>query len=95
VYAIKACAVENLDRDYRNRHIHILSESQAAIKAPDNLEINPKLVLDLHQSLAKLAEHNRVQLTWVLGHEGIVGNEIADQVARLGSDCPSIGPEPA
>jgi ribonuclease HI len=33
VYAIKACAVENLDRNYKNRNISILSDSQAAIKA--------------------------------------------------------------
>jgi hypothetical protein len=33
MYAIKVCAVENLDRNYRNRNICILSDSQAAIKA--------------------------------------------------------------
>jgi hypothetical protein len=33
VYAIKACGVENLDRNYKNRNIFILSDSQAAIKA--------------------------------------------------------------
>jgi hypothetical protein len=31
VYAIKACAVEILDRNYKNRNIYILSDSQAAI----------------------------------------------------------------
>jgi hypothetical protein len=36
VYAIKACAVENLDRNYKNRNIYILSDSQAAIKALGN-----------------------------------------------------------
>jgi hypothetical protein len=33
VYAIKACAVKNLDRNNENRNIYILSNSQAAIKA--------------------------------------------------------------
>jgi hypothetical protein len=33
VYAIKACAAKNVDRDYKNRNIYILSDSQAAIKA--------------------------------------------------------------
>jgi hypothetical protein len=33
VYAIKAYAVEILDRDYRNRNIGILSDSQALIKS--------------------------------------------------------------
>jgi hypothetical protein len=32
---------------------------------------------------------------WVPGCEGIVGNETADRLAKLGSKCPFIGPEPA
>jgi hypothetical protein len=95
VYAIMACTLENLDRNYRNRNIYILSDSQVAIKALDSYQINSKLVWDCHQSLAQMAEHNRVQLIWVPGHEGIEGNEIADQLAKLGSECPFIGPEPA
>jgi hypothetical protein len=33
VYAIKTCAVENPDRNYKNAKIYVLSESEAAIKA--------------------------------------------------------------
>jgi ribonuclease HI len=31
----------------------------------------------------------------VPGHESIEGNETADQLANLGSECPFTGPEPA
>jgi hypothetical protein len=43
----------------------------------------------------QLAKHTRVQLIWVPGHEGLVGNETTDQPARMGSEHPFIEPEPA
>jgi ribonuclease HI len=95
VYAIKACVKENLDRNYRNRNIYILSDSQVALKALDKHQINSKLVWDCYQTLIELANHNSVQLVWVPGHEGIGGNETADQPAKIGSEHPFIGPEPA
>jgi hypothetical protein len=57
--------------------------------------VTSKLVWDCHQSLTQLARLNRVQLIWVPGHEDIVGNDTADQLARTGSEHPFIGPEPA
>jgi ribonuclease HI len=95
VYAFKACIDENLDRGYKNKNIYILSDSKAAIKALGKYQITSKLVWDCHQSLIQLARHNRVQLIWVPGHEGIAGNEIADQLARTGSEHLFTGPEPA
>jgi hypothetical protein len=89
-----AFTVENLDRYYRKRSICILSNSQAAIKALENYQINPELVWDCHQPLMKLAKHHRVQLMWEVGYEGIEGNKTANQLARLGSKCLVIGPEP-
>jgi ribonuclease HI len=73
VYAIKACTDENIDRNYKNRNIY-MSDSQAAIHAFGKYQITSKLVWDCHQSLMQLARHNKVQLIWVPGHEGIVGN---------------------
>jgi hypothetical protein len=65
---------QNLDRNYRNRNIYILSDSQAAIKALGKHQIASKLVWDCRQSLIQLAQHNRVQLIWVPGHECIDGS---------------------
>jgi ribonuclease HI len=92
MYAIKAYTVENLDRGCRNRNVCVQCDSQAMIKALDRYQINSKLLWGCCQSLMKLAEHNRVQVIWVLGHRG---NGIADQLARLGYECLLIGPEPA
>jgi ribonuclease HI len=85
----------NLDRSYRNRNIYILSDGQTAIKPLDGYQINSKLLWDCHQSPVQLAKHNSIQLVWAPGNKGIVGNETADQLAKLGSECPFIGPEPA
>jgi ribonuclease HI len=100
VYAIMGCAVQNLDRNHRNRNIYnrnicILLDSKTAFKALDNYQINSKLVWECPQFLTKLAEPNRVQLIWAWGHRGIEDNETVGQLARLGSECPFIGPEPA
>jgi ribonuclease HI len=95
VYAFMAYAIENLDRNYKNRNTYILSDSQAAIKALDKHQITSKLVCYCHKSLTQLARNNRVQLIWVPGHEGIVGNEMSDQLARTGYEHPFIGPQPA
>jgi hypothetical protein len=43
----------------------------------------------------QLKEQNTVQLVWVPGHESIAGNETVDQLAKLGTECPFIGHEPA
>jgi ribonuclease HI len=56
----------------------VFYHSQAAIKALGKYQITSKFVWDFHQSLIQLAKHNRVQLMWVPGHEGIVANETAD-----------------
>lgn len=40
MYAIKACIVENLEWNYRNRNICILSDNHIAVKALDKYQIN-------------------------------------------------------
>jgi hypothetical protein len=42
-----------------------------------------------------LAECNEVYVVWLLGYKGIDGNEIVNQLAKMGSLHQFIGPEPA
>jgi hypothetical protein len=67
VYAIKACEVKKLDRNYKNWNIYILSDSQTAIKTHGKHRITSKLVWDCHQSLIQLTRHNIVQLQAMRG----------------------------
>jgi hypothetical protein len=56
VYAIKACAVENIKKGYWRRNIYILFDNQAVITVLDSYRVNSQLVWDCHQSLTKQAE---------------------------------------
>jgi ribonuclease HI len=71
------------------RNTYIISDSQAAIKALESFT-NSKLAWDCHQSLVKLAGHNRNQLVWVSIDMEIDGYERTDQVARQGLSQPLI-----
>jgi ribonuclease HI len=93
-YAITACAQENIDRGTRDRAIYILSDSQAALKALTAPKVDSRLIYNGIQALNKLGRHNKVHLIWIPGHEGFIGNERADELARRGSTNCFVGPEP-
>jgi hypothetical protein len=59
VYATKPCAVENLDKNYKHRNIYTVSDSQAAIRALENYQINSKLVWDFFNCLYYGHRHNK------------------------------------
>ena len=93
-YAIITCAQVNIEMNTANRNIYILSDSQAALKALDSCRVDSRLVLDCIRALNKLGRLNRVVLVWVPGHVGVMGNEMADELARKGSERAMCGPEP-
>ena len=62
--------------------------------ALESVTVKSKLVLECLECLSELATHNSGQLVWVLGHEGILGNERADELAKKGAVTPFTGPEP-
>jgi len=95
VMAITTCA-EMATRHTANRNeIHILSDSQAAIKALSSTNITSITVWNCLKSLKALARQRKVHITWIPGHNGHEGNEMADRLAKQGSENAYIGPEPA
>ena len=74
--------------------INLFSDSQASLLALTSTNISSRLVLDIADQLNTLGTSHKVELRWVPGHEGVYGNELADELAREGSSSTPIGPEP-
>jgi ribonuclease HI len=94
IYGILQCAHENIRRAYKNKQILICSDSQAALKALRAPKVTSRLVAECLDALFGLARLNEVTLLWVPGHQGILGNEQDDKLARQASAMPILGPEP-
>ena len=80
--AIDTCAEECINQGLQRKHIFILSDSQAALKALKAFKCESKLVWECKQTLKRLTTNNQVTLMWLPGHRGIEGNEEADRFAK-------------
>ena len=69
----------------QNRHIHIITDCQPAIKTAFGNQL-PKnkidIVFDIKSSLGKITKGNKIDVHWVPGHKEIKGNELADEQAK-------------
>jgi len=95
IYAIFLCAYENIRGAYKNKRILIFSDSQAALKALNGPKVISRLVEECQEALSALGALNEVTLVWVPGHHGIIGNEMADKLARQATAMLLLSPEPA
>jgi ribonuclease HI len=89
VYAIMACSDYCLWECITDKTICICSDSWASLLALASHTVSSRLVLQCRQSLQGLSIHNRV-----LGHCGIIENEEADDLARVGSKSSFCDLEP-
>ncbi|XP_017465837.1 PREDICTED: uncharacterized protein LOC108358852 [Rhagoletis zephyria] len=64
------------------KNINIYVDSQAAIKAIISHRIASENVLRSREAVDRAAESKRLHIYWVPGHKGILGNEIADEIAK-------------
>jgi ribonuclease HI len=84
-----AIALEYADRHLQQTQIVLFSDSQQALRAVQSGEVSGSKRMLLHrisEAIAKLVRKNTsVRFRWVLAHEGIVGNEEADEAARAAS----------
>ena len=77
-----------------DKNINICSDSQASLKALNGYCFTSKLMIQCLDLLKSLSNLNNVNLIWVPGHSNVVGNEKADELARMGSKTPFCGPKP-
>jgi len=78
VLAILRCAENLIERGRHNNCIYICLDSRTAIIASIKITTKVSVVWDCMQTIYRLEELSKIILTWVPGHHGILGNEIAD-----------------
>ncbi|KAJ4432655.1 hypothetical protein ANN_21278 [Periplaneta americana] len=57
-------------------------------------QIKSKLIWDCLNAQIAMSSHNRLKVRWISGHQGVQGNENADELAKKGTNIPFVGPEP-
>ena len=99
VFQAEICATATgasffLQQEVRDKNILFYSDSQAALRAllsPLQKTVTVPSCIDV---LNQLGQNNTVTISWIPGHSGHVGNEVADECARLASTILTQGPQP-
>ena len=74
--------------------VTILTDNQAVVKSLDSHTTTNKTVKHLKNTLNALGKTTKVTVRWIKAHVGYIGNERADELAKLGSAILPIGPGP-
>ena len=90
ILAIKEAFTFLLDNGKANGSIVVFTDSLSALQA---LERDSVDLQDLINALNRVTEQARVALQWVPAHVGLLGNEMADKLAKAGSVLPQFESE--
>ncbi|XP_011312998.1 uncharacterized protein [Fopius arisanus] len=88
--ALRACARIILARQDKDKVIHVYSDSRRALGALLKHESGSRLVDDCIELMDKVATCNKLKVSWIPGHAGILGNEKADMLAKQGCQAMAL-----
>ena len=86
ITAIDDAITHMIDKNVKGKKIHIYIDSQAAIKSLDNYIVTNRTVANCKEKINMLSQENRITLHWIKAHVGYSGNEIADRLAKRGTN---------
>ena len=75
-------------------NIIVKSDSQAAIGAIFQRQVVSKTVAECRSTLLETRKNHKVSIEWVKGHADVTGNELADSLAKTGSEMIGVTCEP-
>jgi ribonuclease HI len=84
-HALIYCARKIVSSGLRNKNIYIFSDSQAVLKSLLNPKVTSRTIADCIFYLSEASVNNVVNLIWIPGHGGLLGNEKADELAKQGA----------
>ncbi len=84
--------MELLKMDIKTANIKIYVDNQGVLKCLKNPVTTNSYILDIkHAGTALSNKGNNITISWIKGHNGSKGNEIADRLAKMGTDRKPMG----